>query len=128
MEVIKIISLGIVISIITVLLKQVKPEFAIFTIIAGGIVMLFYILNYFTQVFAVFNEIVTKAGIDSKLFGIIFKVIGVGYLVEFGASACVDSGNSAIGDKIILGGKIIMFSMALPIITNLFNMLIELLS
>ena len=87
-----------------------------------------YILNYFTSIFSVFHNIINKAGVDANLFSIIIKIIGVGYLVEFGASICNDSGNSAIGDKIILGGKIIIFAMALPIITNLFDLLLGLVS
>lgn len=128
MEILKLVGIGIVISIIVVLLKQVKPEFALFAVIAGSVLMLLYVLNYFTSIFSSFSNIVNKAGINSQLFSIIIKIIGVGYLVEFGASICNDSGNSAIGDKIILGGKIIIFAMALPIITNLFDLLLDLLS
>ena len=31
------------------------------------------------------------------------KIIGVGYLVEFSAGVCSDTGNSSIADKVILG-------------------------
>ena len=128
MEVLKLVGVGVVISIIVVLLKQVKPEFSLFAVIAGSVLMLVYVLNYFTSIFSVFTNIINKAGINSQLFSIIIKIIGVGYLVEFGASICNDSGNSAIGDKIILGGKIIIFAMALPIIINLFDLLLGLLT
>ena len=61
------------------------------------------------------------------MFGLVIKIIGVGYLVEFGASICSDSGNSSIAEKIILGGKIIIFTMAIPIITSLFEIIMSLL-
>lgn len=127
MEVVKLVGIGIVISLIVVLLKQTKPEFALLALLAGSVLMLVYVLNYFSSIFAVFKEIINKTGINSELFAIVLKIIGVGYLVEFGASVCNDSGNTAIGDKIVLGGKIIIFAMALPIITNLFDLLLELL-
>ncbi len=126
MDVIKLVGMGIIICIVTVLLKQVKPEFSIFAVIIGSGILLIYILNYFTNIFAVFNEIMSKSNINNQLFPLLLKIIGVGYLVEFGASICVDSGNSSIADKIILGGKIIIFSMAIPIITNLFQIILSL--
>lgn len=127
MEVIKLVGIGIVISIVTILLKQVKPELSIFAIIIGSVILLLYILNYFTSIFSTFNSILEKTNIDSQLFSLVIKIIGVGYLVEFGASICNDSGNSSIAEKIILGGKIIIFSMAVPIITSLFEVIMSLL-
>lgn len=127
MDVIKLVGIGIIVCVITILLKQVKPEFAIFAVIIGSCMLLIYILNYFTSIFSTFNNIVEKTGINNQLFGLLIKIIGVGYLVEFGASICMDSGNSSIADKIILGGKIIIFSLAIPIITNLFEVILGLL-
>lgn len=127
MEVIKLVGLGILICIISILVKQIKPEFTIFVIIIGSIILLINILNCFTDIFTAFNSILEKTNIDTKLFGLLIKIIGVGYLIEFGASVCIDSGNSAIADKIILGGKIIIFTMAIPIITSLFNIILDLL-
>ena len=127
MEVIKLVGLGILICVISILVKQIKPEFTIFVIIIGSIILLINILNCFTDIFTAFNSILEKTNIDTKLFGLLIKIIGVGYLIEFGASVCIDSGNSAIADKIILGGKIIIFTMAIPIITSLFNIILDLL-
>ncbi len=126
MEVLKLVAMGVVISIIAVLVKSVKPELGVGVTIAGSVIMLLFVLNYFTQVFDVFADIINKTGIDSELFWIVIKIIGIGYLVEFGASICVDSGNSGIADKIVLGGKVLIFIMALPIVTSLFNVILEL--
>lgn len=126
MILIKIVSLGILISTVVVIVKQVKPELAIAVSIAGCVILLSIVFNYFFNIFNVFNEIVTKTGLDIQLFIIILKIIGVGYLVEFSADICLDSGNNAIADKIILCGKILIFVMALPIITNLFEIILGL--
>ncbi len=126
MEVVKIVSIGIIICLCASMLKSVSPQFSLIVIIAGSITLLLYILNYFTQIFTLFNSVVVKAGISVSLFGTLLKIMGVGYLVEFGASVCADSGYSSIGDKVILGGKVIIFTMALPILNNLFNLLLEL--
>ncbi len=126
MEILKIVGIGIVVSIVIIIIKQVKPEFAILALIAGLVLMLFYIFSYFTNVLDLLNVILVKTGIDSKLFATLLKIVGVGYVVEFGANICADSGNPAIADKIILGGKLLILVLAIPIITNLLDIVIGL--
>lgn len=127
MELIKVLILGIVLSVITVLLKQIKPEYSLICIIVGSIILIAYILSGVTKIFEYFSQIVNKTGIDEDLFTTLLKIIGVGYLIEFSAGVCVDSGNSSIADKIVLAGKLLIFTLSMPIITNLFNLVMELL-
>ena len=47
--------------------------------------------------------------------------------LEFAISICKDSGESAIANKIDLGGKIIVISMSIPVISTMLNGLLELL-
>lgn len=126
MELVKVIILGVIISILTIFFKQVKPEYSLVCIIVGSIILIIYIINAITPIFSYFSEIVAKTGIDSKMFKTLLKIIGVGYLIEFSASICIDSGNSSIADKIVLAGKLLIFLISLPIITSLFDMIMEL--
>lgn len=126
MELLKVLILGIILSVITVLLKQIKPEYSLICIIVGSIILIAYILSGITTIFDYFSKIVDKTGIDEALFSTLLKIIGVGYLIEFSAGVCVDSGNGSIADKIILAGKILIFTLSMPIITNLFNLVLEL--
>ena len=127
MEIFKIVAVGILICVVTLILKQVKPELSVTVVIAGSVILITYALSYFSTVFQVFGNIVNKTGIDQGLFTILLKLIGVGYLVEFGASICEDTGNSSIANKIVLCGKITIFIMAMPIITSLFHLILDLL-
>ena len=88
--------------------------------------MLLFILNSFSNIFNIFNQIIEKTGVDSELFSILLKIIGVGYLVEFSADVCSDSGNVNIANHIILGGKILIFILAIPVIKNLLEIIIGL--
>jgi len=127
MEIFKIVAVAIVSCILILLIKQLKPEFTVVVMVATTVILLIYILKYFTQIFAIFDEIVTKTGVNKDLFIILIKIIGVGYLVEFGASICEDTGNASIANKVVFAGKISIFIMAMPIIKNLFNLILELL-
>lgn len=126
MDLIKVIILGVVISILTIFLKQIKPEYSLICIIVGSIILIIYIINAIVPIFGYFSDIVHKTGIDNDIFKTLLKIIGVGYLIEFSASICVDSGNTSIADKITLAGKLLIFLLSLPIITSLFDMIMEL--
>ncbi len=127
MDIIKIILVGVVTSISTVILKQVKPELSILSTLAGSLVMLLLIVDRLTGIISSFQEIVSKTSINFKLFGSILKIVGVGYLAEFGANICQDSGNSSIADKILFAGKVIILFLAFPIINSMLTTVVGLL-
>ena len=123
----KIIGIALITCIATLIVKPVRPDFAIFISIVGGVIILFMLAGYLTDIFDVFNQIFNFTNVNSSLYKIIFKIIGVGYLVEFTASLCSDTGNNSLGDKVLLGGKIIILVMALPIVTSILEIVMELL-
>ena len=126
MEVLKLVGLGITISIFVVILKQIKPELSIAVLIAGSVILIISIVKYLADMFEIFDLIVNKTGIDQGVISAVLKIIGIGYLVEFSAGICNDTGNPSIGDKVILGGKVLIFVVAMPIITNLLDIVVGL--
>ena len=125
MELIKVLIFGIIISILALFLKQIKPEYSLICIV-GSIIILIYVLKYLTQIFTFFQNVIDKTGVSNKLFITLLKIVGLGYLVEFSASVCRDSGNTSIADKVILAGKIMIFIISLPIISSMFNIVLDL--
>lgn len=125
--IIKIVAIGLITCLATLIVKPVRSDFAIFIAIAGGLVILFFILGYVSDIFEVFKNIISATGVSSDLYKILIKIIGIGYLIEFAVSVCNDTGNSSLGDKILLGGKIVIMVMALPIVTNILQIIMGLL-
>lgn len=123
----KIIGVALVTCVATLVVKPVRPDFAVFISVVGGIIIIFMLAGYLTDIFDVFNKIFNVTNVNSSLYKIIFKIIGVGYLVEFTASLCSDTGNNSLGDKVLLGGKIVILVMALPIVTSILEIVMELL-
>ena len=123
----KIIGIALITCLAYMVVKPVRSDFAIIISIVGGLLIIFFTISYLSDVFGVFNNIFNITGINSSLYGVILKIIGIGYLTEFTASICNDTGNSSLGDKVLLGGKIIILVMALPIITSILDIVMELL-
>lgn len=123
----KIVGIALITCVSCIIVKPIRSDFAMFISIVGGIIVLFYVLSYLSGVFDVFKNIFNISGINSSLYSIIFKILGVGYLTEFTASICVDTGNASLADKVLLGGKIIILVMALPIVTSILEIVMGLL-
>lgn len=123
----KILSIALITCIACLVVKPIRSDFAIFISIVGGIIIVFYMLSYLSSIFDVFNNIFHVSGINGSLYSVIFKIIGVAYLTEFTASICSDTGNSSLGDKVLLSGKIIILVMSIPIVTSILDIVMELL-
>jgi len=119
MEITKIIGIGIIALIITIILKQYKKEYALYTFIIAGIFILLISLSQISGVINLLKDISSRANINSQFLGIILKITGIAILTEFAVSICQDSGESAIASKIDIGGKVIIISLSLPIISAL---------
>ena len=57
----------------------------------------------------------------------LIKITGIAFLTEFAVSICKDTGESAIANKVDMGGKVIIVSMSIPIISSLLETIVQLL-
>ena len=127
MDIIKIIGIGLVSLIIIIILKQYRPEFAVYVSILAGIFILVLSLNNISGVIGMLKDLSSKANINSNFLGIILKITGIAILTEFAVSICKDSGESAIANKIDIGGKVIIITISLPIISTLLETILKIL-
>ncbi|MDD2227410.1 MAG: stage III sporulation protein AD [Clostridia bacterium] len=127
MDIFKILAIALITCVATLIVKQVKPDFASLVTLAGGIIILLMLIDYINQIFQVLNYIVEKTNLSPGLFGIVLKIIGIGYLTEFTANICSDSDSTSLANKVLLAGKIIILVMALPILTNIIDIIIDIL-
>lgn len=127
MEIIKIIGVGLVALIFIMLLKQYKPEFVIYVSLLAGAIILLLIMDKLTGIVNILTQLANKANINSQFLGILLKLTGIAFLTEFAVSICKDSGETAIANKVDLGGKVLMIGMSIPIISTLLETIIKIL-
>lgn len=119
MEILKIIGVGFITAIVSLLLKSTKPELSFAVTITGVIVILLFIVEKLQETLTVFTAITQLTGMDNGLLKILLKIVGVGYITEFGVGILNDFGSNAVADKVALGGKIAVVILSLPILENL---------
>ena len=125
MDIIKIIGVGITALIIIIILKQYKPEFTVYVSLIAGAIILFMVMDKLSGVVSILTSLTEKTGAGSTFLKILLKITGIAILTEFAVSICKDSGEAAIASKIDLGGKIIIISISIPIITALLELIIN---
>lgn len=127
MEIIKIIGIGLIALIVIILLKQYRPEFAIYISLLTGVLILILVMDELTGIINLLQSIANKTTINSNFLGILLKITGVAFLSEFAVSICKDSGEAAIASKIEIGSKVIIISMSIPIISSLLEIILKVL-
>lgn len=126
-EVIKIVGIGIIALILIIIIKQYRPEFALYISLIAGALILYFVLNKVTNIINLLKQICEKSGVNSNFLGILIKMTGIAFLAEFGISICKDAGESAIASKVELGSKAVIISMSIPIIYNLLEVILKIL-
>lgn len=127
MDIIKIIGIAFIAVIIIVILKQYRPEFAIYASIIAGVLILTLASGTLSGIINMISSISSKTNINSEFLVILIKITGIAILTEFAVSICKDSGESAIASKVDIGGKIIIISMSIPIINALIDTVVKVL-
>ena len=127
MEIIQIVSFGLVATILVILLKEQKPQIAFLLAIITGISIFIFLIGKIAIIIQTIEQLAFEANINIVFLETILKIIGIAYIAEFGAQISRDAGEGTIANKIELAGKILIMVLALPIIAVIIETVIQLL-
>ena len=127
MDIIKIIGVGLIALIIIIILKQYRPEFVIYVSIIAGVIILILIMDKVSAIIDLLTSLSNKTVINNEFLVLLIKITGIAFLTEFSVSICKDSGETAIANKIDIGGKVLIISMSILIIASLLETIIKIL-
>lgn len=119
MDIFKIIGVAFVTAVTSLLLKSTKPELSFAVTVCGVIIILLFLVDLLKSSLLIFSSLAQMSGVENGLMKVLLKIVGVGYLTEFGAGVLRDFGNCAVADKVVLAGKITVAVMALPVLESL---------
>ncbi len=123
MDIFRIAAIGICGVLISAIVKGYKPEFATYVVIATVLIIFGIVIYKLTSVFEFLGEIYNQISYGKNFFPIIIKVLAVAYIADFTAQICRDSGETAIGGKIELAGKVMIFYLALPVLMAVMDLI-----
>lgn len=127
MDIIKIIGIALISLIIIIILKQYKPEFAMYASLIAGAIIILMSITRISGIITLLQNIASKTSVNGEFLSILIKITGIAFLTEFAVSICKDSGEAAIASKVDLGGKIIIIAISIPIISTLLETVVKIL-
>ena len=90
MEIIKIIGIGLISLVIVIIVKQYKPEFAVYVSLVSSILILTLVFNKLYDVINLLNSLASKTAINTTFITLLIKITGIAILTEFAVSICKD--------------------------------------
>lgn len=116
MDIVKIISFALVALFIVSFIKNDKKDVAILLSIVTGIVIFIFLISKLSIIVNFLQSLSSKANIDVVYLDTVFKILGIAYLSSFCAEICKDAGESSIAAKVEFAGKILILTLAIPIL------------
>lgn len=121
-------ALCIIGAILATLLKQYCKEHALLCSVGICAMIVISLLSYFTPIVNTVNSIFTYTTLDYKYLEILWKAIGICYIVGIASDLCKDSGENTLASIITLWGRITLLFLTLPMLEALLKVIIGVLN
>lgn len=125
MEITKIAIVGIAGAVLSIILKEEKNSFSILTSVMTSVIIFIFILPRLSGIVNEITDIAGDIGVYKDYILVMLKSLAVAYIGMFSSQLCRDFGQNSIGDKIELGGKVIILITALPILNSLVDKILR---
>ena len=123
MEIIRIAALALTGVLLAALMKSVNRELTIYIILATVVILFVTIIDRLVYVFDFLGDIYDNVAYGRTFFPVILKVLAVAYVTDFTAQLCRDAGEATIGSKVELAGNVIIFCLAMPVLTAVLELI-----
>jgi stage III sporulation protein AD len=126
MDILRIGALGIIAAVLSIVIRQYRPEIAMQIALALGVVVFLFLSAQLSGITAVVQSLFARANIQTEYFLTILKATGIAFITEFAASSCKDAGEGSIAQKVEIGGKLLILFLAMPLLVSLLQQLLKL--
>lgn len=118
-EIIKIAIVSFVFVLLSVILKQNRPEFVLLLRVFVVIILVSFIIDYVSEFISNILSIVTIFNIDSLHISLLFKVVGITLVTDIITDTLIDNGESSIANVITFISKLLVLFLTMPLINGL---------
>mgnify|MGYP001026294549 FL=1 len=126
MDTFSLIGFAVVTAILSCTVRQFNNAAGMNVALAGGAFILLSIIAKVSGVAAALSSVASSGGLDGESVAVIVKAIGIAYTTQIAAALCRDLGETALAVKTELIGRIMLMTLAVPLILKITEMLTEL--
>ena len=120
--------IGIVVTLIALLFKKTKEEFAILISIAGCFLIMSLAIPKLQIIIDAIDKIQAYISINENYVVILIKIIGITLVSELASNICKDCNFNGIANQIELFGKLTILATGMPILMALLDTINEFLT
>ena len=121
MNIVSVVAFGLIATILAVVLKQYKPEYAIIISIAAVVVILISVISMIVPIISEVKTMIESAEIPYRYIMVLIKSLGICYITQFACDVCKDAGQTAVSNKIELAGRVAICLSAIPLYKDLLS-------
>ena len=127
MNIIAIVGFGLIAALLSIVLKQHRPEFGMYISLLAGVIILMTLLRELSPVLDAIYELIEAVSIDVTYGAALLKALGICYVTQVASDTCRDCGETATAGKIEMAGKLAIVLVSLPLFKALTEIVTELL-
>ena len=106
--------------------KQAK-DFSMLLAISGCCIVLIGAISFLKPVIEFFRKLQLLCNLDSDMYSVLLKTVGIGLLAEVTELICIDSGNAALGKGLKILATSVILWMSIPLLSGLISLIEEIL-
>lgn len=122
---IKIGMLGVSASLLALILKKEKAEYAVVIALAAGVFVFAYIVAQIALVVDFMEGIMETLPFETDDLWVLFKMLGITYVAEFASNICKDAGYQSVAGQIEIFAKLAIVVLSIPCLTSLVELVGE---
>lgn len=107
-------------------IRRMRPESATVMSIAAGALTLLTVIPQLGEIVTGITSLAAAGGIQDGYMGQLLKVGGISMLMDFAAQTCRDAGEDGLSMKVELAGRVMLITLALPVMRTLLTQILSL--
>lgn len=125
MEIIKIVAFAFISLFLILILRGRRDEIAVEISIIVGVMIFLFMASKITAIIELMQKLALKANIDFVYLNTVLKILAIAYLASFCSEICKDAGENNIATKVEFAGKILILTLAIPILMGVLNSILK---
>ena len=122
-----IIGVCVISAVASLFIKKYQPEYSlVLTLLSCACVLAVLVLTL-NGIIGELRDIFDSSKLDSEIFKVVIKSLGICYITNFAVDTCRDFGQTSLAAKVELAGKITIMVLTLPFIKGILSTALELL-
>lgn len=123
----KLAGIVIITAFCSVLIKQLKGEYAVVVSISGVILVGGILCSDILKSLVGLSQELEKYGDFSSYVSVLYKVLGISYIAYIASEICKNTGEESLSKAMLMGCKLEILGLCVPMIKELINISDELL-